>query len=43
MTYRCTYGAPNRLWFKTDNGWASREWLLGEKSAYEVNILGRAA
>jgi hypothetical protein len=39
--HRCSYGAPDRVWFKTNNGWASRDWLPGERAAYERDVLHR--
>jgi hypothetical protein len=37
----CQYPAPPRVWYKTKNGWASREWLPGERAAYERDVLHR--
>lgn len=31
--------APNRVWFRTDRGWASRPWKKGEKDAYIKEVL----
>jgi hypothetical protein len=35
-----TDGAPRRVWESTDNGWTSREWLMGEMDTYAQEILG---
>lgn len=40
--YRVCFGAPNRVCVQSSNGlWYDREWLPGEKAAYEVRVLGR--
>lgn len=39
--WRCAFPAPSRCWYQTENGgWASRDWLPGEKVAYETDVLG---
>ncbi len=40
--HRCTFGAPAKKWYQTENGlWASRDWFPNEKAQYEREILGR--
>ncbi len=39
---RCAYGPPRRVWYRTSDGWASREWKQGESLAYAREVLGHA-
>jgi hypothetical protein len=39
--HRCRYPAPISVHYRTSQGWASRDWLKGEKATYERQVLGR--
>lgn len=39
--HRCAFPPPSRVWFRTEEGWGSREWDERELAEYAREVLGQ--